>query len=179
MAGRPKLLISKEIRYNLIIQYHPRLYSPTQLVLSTHCGRAIVGRIAMTKRKATEQLDHTAKKPNTSPDFVFYESYQAINKIREISHTKIGKRAIFRFLLDLDNQFSPLRCMLDLGSTSIVISPEAAKTFKIPVVKRIKTVKSKDVTGREIETEGLFKISLGLSFGNHWSYNEKIMLLRL
>jgi hypothetical protein len=28
--------------------------------------------------------------------------------------------------------------MLDLGSTSFVISPNAAKAFKIPVVKRIK-----------------------------------------
>jgi len=37
--------------------------------------------------------------------------------------------------------------MLDLGSRSFVISPEAAKAFKIPVVKRIQKVKSADVTG--------------------------------
>jgi len=63
--------------------------------------------------------------------------------------------------------------MLDLGSTSFVISPEAAKAFRIPVLKRIKKVISKDVTGNEIKTKGLFTIPLGLSFGNHRSYDEK------
>jgi hypothetical protein len=63
--------------------------------------------------------------------------------------------------------------MLDLGSTSFVISPNAAKAFKIPVVRRTKKVRSNDVTGREINTEGLFTIPLGLFFGNHRSYDEK------
>jgi len=45
--------------------------------------------------------------------------------------------------------------MLDLGSTSFVISPAAAKAYKIPVVERTKKVISADVTGREIVTEGL------------------------
>jgi hypothetical protein len=57
--------------------------------------------------------------------------------------------------------------MLDLESTSIVISPNAAKAFKIPVVRRTKKVRSNDVTGREITTEGLFTVPLRLSFGNH------------
>jgi len=63
--------------------------------------------------------------------------------------------------------------MLNLGSTLFVISPEAAKAFRMPVVERTKTVKLADVTGREIETEELFTISLGLSFGNHRSYDKK------
>jgi len=63
--------------------------------------------------------------------------------------------------------------MLDLGSTSFVIPPEAAKAFKIPVVKRMKKVQSKDVTGRQIITEGLYTVPLGLSFGNHRSYDEE------
>jgi len=62
--------------------------------------------------------------------------------------------------------------MLDLGSTLFVISPEAAKAFNILVVKRTKMVKSEDVTGQEIETEGLFKIPVGLSIGNHRSHDE-------
>jgi hypothetical protein len=63
--------------------------------------------------------------------------------------------------------------MLDLESTSFVISPNAAKAFKIPVVKRTKKVKSNDVTGREIDTKGFFMVPLGLSFGNHRSYNTE------
>lgn len=63
--------------------------------------------------------------------------------------------------------------MLDLGSTSFVISPNAAKAFKIPVVKRTKKVRSNNVTGREIDTEGLFTVPWGLSFGNHGSYDEE------
>jgi hypothetical protein len=37
--------------------------------------------------------------------------------------------------------------MLDLGSTSFVISPNAAKVIKIAVVRRTKKVQSNDVTG--------------------------------
>jgi len=42
--------------------------------------------------------------------------------------------------------------MLDFGSTSFIISPDAAKAFQIPEVKRSKKVESADVTGREIVT---------------------------
>jgi len=63
--------------------------------------------------------------------------------------------------------------MLDLGSTSFVILPNAAKAFKIPVVKRSKRVQSKDVTGPEIVRERLYTIPLGLSFGNHRSFDKK------
>jgi len=125
------------------------------------------------KRKAEQLLNPSVKKSNTSTDFVFYESARKDRKIRKISATKIGKQPIYRFFLDFDGKYFPLRCMLDLGSTSFVISPEAAKAFRIPVVKRTKKVASKDVTGREIRTEGLFTIPLGLSFGNHRSYDEK------
>jgi len=127
----------------------------------------------MLKQKVIDLLGSAAKKPNTSTNFVFYESYRKDKKIRKISSTKIRKRPIYRFFLDFDDLYFPLHCMLDLESTSFVISPEAAKAFRIPVVKRTKTVKSADVTGREIETEELFTISLGLSFGSHRSYDEK------
>jgi hypothetical protein len=62
--------------------------------------------------------------------------------------------------------------MLDLGSTSFVILPEAAKVFSIPVVKWIKPVTSRDVTGRRIQTKRLFPLPLGFSFANHLSFNE-------
>jgi len=62
--------------------------------------------------------------------------------------------------------------MLDLGSTLFVISPEAAKAFPIPVVKRIRPIHSGDVSGTNLKTENLFTIPLGVSFGNHRSYNE-------
>jgi len=63
--------------------------------------------------------------------------------------------------------------MLDFESISFVISPEAAKVFRIPVVKRSKPVNSKDVTGRIMETEGRLMLPLGLSFGNHRFFNKE------
>jgi len=61
--------------------------------------------------------------------------------------------------------------MLDFGSTSFVISPEASKVFQIPVVKHIRQQKTSDIGGRKIDTEGLYTIPLGLSFGNHRTYD--------
>src|SRR5258707_1019713 len=115
----------------------------------------------MSKRKATSQLDQQVKRNNTSKDFVYYQPAKKTRKITKISPTKIGKRPIYKFCIDHNNKYYPLRCMLDLGSTSFVISPNAAKAFKIPVVKRTKKVRSNDVTGQEIVTEGLFTIPLG------------------
>jgi len=63
--------------------------------------------------------------------------------------------------------------MLDLGSTSFVISPEAAKAFSIPVVKREKPVRTGDVSGSTLKTENFFTIPLGVSFGNHRTYDEQ------
>jgi len=62
--------------------------------------------------------------------------------------------------------------MLDLGSTSFVISPEAAKAFSIPVVRRHQSVKTGDVSGNNLKTENLFTVPLEVSFGNHRSYDE-------
>jgi hypothetical protein len=107
----------------------------------------------MSKRKATSQLDHQVKRNNTSKDFIYYLPARKTHKITKISPTKIGKRPIYKFFIDHDNKYDPLRCMLDLGSTSFVISPNAAKAFKIPVVKRTKKIRSNDVIGREIITE--------------------------
>jgi len=127
----------------------------------------------MLKHKATNEVSLTAKNSNSSTDFVFYEAYRKDKKIKNISATKIGKRPIYRFFLDFDNQYFPLQCMLDLRNTSFVMSPEAAKDFKVPVVKRTEKVNSADVTRQEIVTERLFKIPLGLSFGNHRTYDDK------
>jgi hypothetical protein len=130
----------------------------------------------MSKRKATEELSSpTIKKHNDSKNFVFYEAVNKHNEkptIRTVSPTKIGKRPIYKFFIDFDGKYFPLRCMLDLGSTSFVISPEAAKAFGIPVVKRILPTKVSDIGGKKIDTEGLHKMPLGLSFGNHRTYDE-------
>jgi len=63
--------------------------------------------------------------------------------------------------------------MLDLGSNSFVISPEAAKAFSIPVVKRPRPIISGDVLGTSLKTENLFTVPLGILFGNHQSFNEE------
>jgi hypothetical protein len=63
--------------------------------------------------------------------------------------------------------------MLDLGCTSFIISPEAATAVSIPVVTRPRPKKSGDVSGNNLETENLFSVHWGVSFGNHRSYNEE------
>jgi hypothetical protein len=83
----------------------------------------------MAKHKASEPLERHPKKINASTDYVFYQPI--LNpKIRKISATKMGKRTIYRFFIDCDGKYFPLRCMLDLGSTSFVVSLEAAKVFR-------------------------------------------------
>jgi len=126
----------------------------------------------MAKRKASELLERHPKKLNTSTDFVYYQP--ALHpKIQKVSATKIGKRPIYKFFVDYDGKQFPLRCMLDNGSTSFVISPEAAKAFAIPVVKRQRPVQTGDASGNNMKTENMFTIPLGLSFGNHRSYDEE------
>jgi hypothetical protein len=63
--------------------------------------------------------------------------------------------------------------MLDLGSSSFIISPQAAKAYKIPVEKREIPARASDIGGSRIVTEGLFTIPLGLSFGNHRTLDDK------
>jgi hypothetical protein len=62
--------------------------------------------------------------------------------------------------------------MINLGSTSFVISPKAAKAFPIPVVKRPKLLKSEHVSGNSLKTENLFTVPLRLSFGKYRSYDK-------
>jgi len=125
----------------------------------------------MSKRKASEPLLGTTKKRNTSTDFVYYQP-ASHPKIDKVSATKVGRRPIYRFFIDYEGNYFPLRCMLDLGSTSLVISPEVAKAFAIPVVSRPKPVKAGDVSGAQLKTEGLFTVPLGVSFGNHRSFDD-------
>jgi hypothetical protein len=126
----------------------------------------------MSKRKASDLLMRNPKKLNSSTDFIYYEP--ALNsKIRKVSGTKIRKRQIYQFFIEYDDdgKYFPLRCMLHLGSTPFVISPEAAKAFSIPVVKRIKPIHPGYVSGTRLKTKNVFMVPLGVSFGNHWSYN--------
>lgn len=128
----------------------------------------------MAKRKATDELDHTTKKRNVSNVYVDYTAARRTgHKLTSVSATKIGKRSVYKFFINYNNQYYPLRCMLDLGSTGYVILPNAAKAFKIPVVKGTEKGQSRDVTGRELFTEGIYPIALGFSFANHRSYDPK------
>jgi len=63
--------------------------------------------------------------------------------------------------------------MLDLGSISFVISPEATIAFFITVVTRAKPKRSKDVSESNLKTEELNAVSFAVSFGNHHSSEEK------
>jgi len=126
----------------------------------------------MSKRKASEPLSGLPKKRNISTDFVYYQP-ASHPKVKKVSATKVGKRPIYCFFVNYDGKYFPLRCILDLGSTSFVISPEAAKAFAIPVISRPRPVKTGDVSGSQIKTEGLFPVPLGVSFGNHRSFNQE------
>jgi len=125
----------------------------------------------MSKQKSSEPLLRNLKKPNTSTDFVYYQP-ASHPKVKKVSATRVGKRPIYHFFTDYDGNYFPLRCMLDLGSTSFVISPEAAKAFSICVVLRPKPAKAGDVSGSQLKTEGLFTVPLGVSFDNHRSFDE-------
>ena len=125
----------------------------------------------MSKFKASEPLQRHSKKMNASTGFVYYRS-ATTPKVKRVSSTKIGERPIYKFFINCNGEYFPLRCMLDLGSTSFVISPEAAKAFAIPVVKRLKPVQVESGSGDVIPAKRLFTVPLGLSFGNHRSFNE-------
>jgi hypothetical protein len=102
-----------------------------------------------------------SKKQITSRDYVYYMAARKGAKVYKVAPTKIGKRPIYKFFIDVEGKYFPLRCMLDLGSTSFVISLEATKAFKIPVIKRVIPARASDVRGSTITTEGLFTIPLG------------------
>src|ERR1700731_3793372 len=122
-----------------------------------------------TKRKQppTEEENSVKKRQNTSKDFVFYE----VKKLHKIPQTRIGKRPIYKFFIDYDDQTGnskqfPVRAMLDLGSTSFTISLQCAKAFKIPVVRRKNMTKANDFGGNQVKLPGMYTIPLGSSFGN-------------
>jgi hypothetical protein len=100
----------------------------------------------MAKRKATEPLERYPKKINTSTNFVCDQPARN-TKIPKVSATKVRKRPIYRFFIDYEGKYFSLCCMLHLGSTSFVISPEDAKAFSIPVVRRCQPVNTGDVSG--------------------------------
>jgi len=138
MIGRSKRLVCKELRTTTTHQYTSSTIHIYHTM--TRCGYAIVERIAMTKRKASDLQEGRPKRINASTDFVY--SQPALHpKIRKVSGTKIGKRQIYRFFINCNGKYFPLRCILDLGSTSFVISPEAVKASGIRVRKRSKQIK--------------------------------------
>jgi hypothetical protein len=74
-------------------------------------------------------------------------------------------RPVYRIFIDYDGKYFPLRCMLDVGITSHVISPEAAKALSIPVIRRPRPIKSGDVSGNTLKTENLFTVPLEYHLG--------------
>ena len=165
MIRRSKRLARKEIRIQQKLSLFRKI--PTK----TCCGYTIVERIVMAKQEASEPLLREPKKQNSSTDFVYYQP-ASHPMIKKVSSTKIGNRPIYRCFIDYDGKYIPLRCMLELGSTSFVISPEAAKAFSIPVVSRPKPVLAGDVSRSQLKTEGLYTVPLGVSFGNHRSFDD-------
>lgn len=133
----------------------------------------------MSTQKATHNLDRQAKKLNDSNDYFFYLAV-SWKKMKKVSPSMVCKRPIYKFFWDSNRQYFPLRCMQDLGWTPFVIPSEEATGFQILVAFRCtKTMKSSDVTGTDIQTEGQCTMPLGSVFGNHRSDDEKDHALRL
>ena len=167
------MLASKVIRILQILHYY---IIKTISILLTRCGHDIVERMTMSKRKASDELcSQTLKKPNKSQDYIFYNAVNKHNNkplLQKVTPRKIGERPIYKFFLDFEGKYFRIRCILDLGSTSFITSPEAAKAFQIPVVKRtIQQKKTSKVGGKKINTEGFNTIPLWISFGNHRTYD--------
>lgn len=66
----------------------------------------------------------------------------------------------------------PLWCMLDLGHTSLIISPETAWALQIPVVKRLWPGNAADIGGRRIHTEGFLTLPVCISIEIHRTLDE-------
>jgi RNase P subunit RPR2 len=84
MTGRSKLLASKEIRFYIILHQHIIINHYTS---STCLGCAIIERVAMSKRKATEPLGNETKKQNASDDFVYYSAAHHEHRVQKVSAT--------------------------------------------------------------------------------------------
>jgi hypothetical protein len=132
----------------------------------------------MNNRKAPEPLPRQPKTLNSSTEFVNYQ-LPTLTKIRKLSRTNIGKCPVYGFIIEHNNQYCPLRYMLDLGSTSFVSSPEAAKVFSILLVKWEKLNKCHGISGTNLKNEGLVEVPLAISFGNHHSYNKSVHVLEV
>jgi hypothetical protein len=137
------------------------------------CRYTIFQWIGMSQGKVTDQLDHSVQCNITSQDFVYYFPVRKTKKIIKISPTKVGKRPTYKFFIDYNYKYYPLWCMLDLGNTCSVIPPEAAKAFKIPVVRITKKIQRKDGSEQAIVMENHDRIPLGMVFPNYRSDNEE------
>jgi hypothetical protein len=125
MTGSSKLLASKGIQ--IYTTYNNHQNPKTNYTTLTCGGYANVKRIAISKCKATDHLHEGAKKYTNSSDYVLKEAARIPgHKLKTILLTIIGKRPIYKWFINHDNCYYPLRCMLDLGSTSFIISPNAA-----------------------------------------------------
>jgi hypothetical protein len=82
----------------------------------------------MNKHNATKDLSSPfPSKPNPLKDYVYYIAGRKGVKLDRVAPTKVGKRPIYKFFKHLNRKCLPLKCMLDLRSTSFVNFPEAAK----------------------------------------------------
>jgi hypothetical protein len=107
-----------------------------------------------------------------SADFAHYQP-ALLPKIPTVSATKIWKRPIYCFFVDYNGKYFPPRCMVHLGSTAFHIWPEAAKSFSIAVISRLRPVDCWDGSVTNLKTENLFTVPLGILFGNHQLYNNE------
>jgi hypothetical protein len=91
--------------------------------------------MAIQKKDQPTMEGNTHKQQNKSDEFVFYK----IKKLHKIPKTRLGNCPIYIFFVDYNDekgntQRFPVCTMLDLGSTSCIISPQYPKVLKIPWV---------------------------------------------
>jgi len=127
----------------------------------------------MLKQMAFNQLPHGAKKQDWIKLLSLLQTLKQNGKNQKIYPAKICKKPIYKLFFDFNGKYFPLRCMLDPGYTSFIISPEAATVFKVRVVKGTTKVMSGDISGQEIITEGIYTKHRRITVANHRMYNLK------
>ena len=69
-------------------------------------------------------------------------------------HTQRSEKTLsIHSFIDVEEQSFPIRCIPDLQSTLISISPETATAFRIPVMKRVLPETSSNVREQKIMTK--------------------------
>jgi len=130
----------------------------------THCCHAVLESMVMFEYKATEWIPcQLSKNPITGQDYVFYTATKKTSKIQQFLPPMVWKQPLCMLFGDFNCLQCPIRCMLDLESTTFVISQNFTKAFHI-------TAGALVIRGWKIISVRIHTLSLALYRRNYWSH---------